>query len=145
MSYTLQAIVADKPGELQPKVGKFVPRPQGKILVPLTASLRNQYSIPELPFEERDVDAIENLIRNTKELIDVLGLKGKVAYLEAMFFGGVGYQAALVWDNGEVLMKPLNEQHAINAALKVLGIEKGESSDEFSALALGEHRNINQW
>lgn len=83
---------------------------------------------------------------------------GAIAYLEAEFFAGPGTQAAVVWDDGRVVLGPLQHDGddpapeqppmsdwPINTALRRLGVRAGEGSDEFDALDLGRHRSTEGW
>ncbi|MCW3842785.1 hypothetical protein ONA70_22040 [Micromonospora yasonensis] len=70
--------------------------------------------------------------------------QGPVAYLEAEFAGGLGHQAAVVWQDGEVSWGPCfdrtldrpRSEWPINAALARLGAEPGPWIDPFAELGL---------
>lgn len=75
-----------------------------------------------------------------------------LAYVEAEFFGGSGSQGAALYRDGTLewlsaygpigkvmTLTPLSE------ALQRLGVQRGEASDEFDALKLGRHRNMQDW
>lgn len=69
-----------------------------------------------------------------------------VAYVETDYFGGSGDQAAMVWEDGEVLSEPSKTRMgAIDHALLHLGVEKGGADDRFDALGLGRHRHTDDW
>ena len=80
---------------------------------------------------------------------------GPVAYVEAEFFGGVGEQAAVVWDRGEAVFGPTAQQFPsdvaavnvgpINGALRALGVTAVDGRDEFDSLGLGRHRHVEDW
>ncbi|WP_433268823.1 hypothetical protein ACQPZF_05225 [Actinosynnema sp. CS-041913] len=79
---------------------------------------------------------------------------GPVAYVEAEYFGGVGQQAAQVWDGGAVVLGPLwlgmgsplpAAGGPISRALRRLGVVKGEHFDEFDAVGLGRRRRTGDW
>lgn len=79
---------------------------------------------------------------------------GRLAYIEAEFFGGTGTQAALGWDGGRIAFGPRltqtpgeGREHyedveagadlAINEALRWLGVSAEGTHDEFDTLGLG--------
>jgi hypothetical protein len=76
-----------------------------------------------------------------------------LAYLETEYFGGVGWQAAAVWIDGKLAMRPALTHSSdgrapplrpINGALRMLGIVVPRGSvaeDEFAALGLPLYRN----
>ena len=80
--------------------------------------------------------------------------QGPVAYVEAEFFGGVGTQAAAVWDGGRLALGPvvLGEVEPLPAAgtpisqaLAHLSVRRGDHVDEFAAAGLGQHRGTEDW
>jgi len=88
-------------------------------------------------------------------LLEVLARRSGVdglAYVEAEFFGGSGDQGAVLFRRGEVewlsefgpigRVMPLTP---ISEALQRLGVERGKFADEFDALQLGRHRNMEDW
>lgn len=90
------------------------------------------------------------------DLLRRASARGPVAYVEADFFGGIGQQAAVVWDRGEVVLGPVVDppppepppslgESAINQALKRMGVRRGDAVDEFAALDLGCHRETAAW
>lgn len=75
-----------------------------------------------------------------------LSRSGPVAYVETDYFGGTGDQAAMVWENGEVISGPTKSRiGAINSALLRLGVEQGAADDRFDALGLDRHRHTDDW
>ena len=142
MSYTLQAFVGDLPDFQQNalKGMTVIPLSQGTAVIPLTVDLRDLYEVPFLVLMEESggemPSAIEEILRCFKR---------PVAYLEAEFFGGVGTQASVVRKEHGLIFGPLVSPHAINDALRLLGIEKGDHHDEFEALELGKHRDTDDW
>jgi len=80
--------------------------------------------------------------------------RGPLAYVEAEFFGGVGTQAAAVWDGGRLAFGPVIMEEAepvpaagtpISQALARLGVARGEYHDEFEAAGLGRRRDTKAW
>jgi hypothetical protein len=80
-------------------------------------------------------------------------VRGPVAYVEAEYFGGVGRQAAAVWDNGDLVLGPLTTAEdspipspsPISQALRRLGVSADGHFDEFEAVGLGRHRDHDGW
>jgi hypothetical protein len=142
MGYTLQGIVGDRSlvGPLLRDM-RGVVLPQDKIMIPLHQELRAARGIPLLPFTDEGCLSVP---ASLAALCRELSANGKVAYLEAEFFGGTGMQAALVANRGD-LGKLEVSSHAINMALSVIGVEKGNALDEFDALLLGRARDTNDW
>ncbi len=80
--------------------------------------------------------------------------QGPVAYVEAEYFGGVGEENVAVWCDGQLVLGPLHlvegelpssEGSPVCRALRVLGVRPGEREDEFTAVGLGRHRNVEGW
>ncbi len=82
-----------------------------------------------------------------------------VAYVETDYFGGVGTQAAILWQDGDVygpfstetryerneLIVTAAEQRAINRVLQRLGVRRETAKDEFEALGLRRYRSTEDW
>lgn len=144
MAYTLQALIGDEVviRTAVPSDGVVVRLPQGKAMVPLSERMRQSHDIPFLPLTDEGVAAIPESIATVAEPIAVAG---KVAYVEAEFFGGTGIQACVTWDMAAEASQPLLDASAINAALNFLGVRKGDHHDEFDALGLGRYRDTDDW
>ncbi|MFE3270011.1 hypothetical protein [Streptomyces sp. NPDC059215] len=79
---------------------------------------------------------------------------GPVAYMEAEYFGGVGEQRAAVWDEGSLVVGPLDESDTkqfsravspVSLALRRLGVRTSLGEDEFDAMGLDRHRSNEDW
>lgn len=75
-----------------------------------------------------------------------------ILYLETEYFGGLGTQSAIVWQEGAVVFGPaqtdertLPVDRAINSGVRQLGVARGKSADEFSALGLDRYRQNEDW
>lgn len=77
-----------------------------------------------------------------------------MAYVEAEYFGGVGTQAAAVWDARDLALGPLIEAEdplaaerpfPISQALRRLGVSAQGYVDEFEAVGLDKHRDMDDW
>jgi hypothetical protein len=121
-----------------------------------------------LPIEEElvaDDEAVpdELLVHLTKRLsawAEVQSYRIPLAYVETEYFGGVGTQVALVWQDGRIAFGPEQSttewvnikavsppllDRAINRAVRLLGVDRGEALDEFDALGLGRCRSNDCW
>ena len=141
MAYTLQAVIGEETDLKHHGIpgAKVIALPQGKALLPLYEEVREHFDIPFLEFGHSD-----SAFETVSTFVAQLGA-GKFAYVEAEFFGGVGGQSAAIWNEGEVVFGPVVSEHAINDALKLLGVVKGEAQDEFDAIKLGAYRNTEDW
>ena len=75
----------------------------------------------------------------THEFARRLGL-GIYALIETNYFGGLGDQCAAVYHGDRVEMEPT--KGGINAALRMLGVERQPDLDEFDTIGLGRHRSF---
>jgi len=114
---------------------------QGFGFLPATDALDDELGGGEPPHRE-----FWRLTEGLARLGAELSRGGPVVYVETDYFGGSGDQAAMVWENGEVLSEPSKTRMgAINHALLHLGVEKGGADDRFDALGLGRHRHSDDW
>ncbi|WFE51298.1 hypothetical protein [Micromonospora sp. WMMD1155] len=161
MAYQLSAVVADVEllreqtagldhavlGELRQDFGLLPVTPQ--LVVELTGSL------PDFATDDRSAEHPFGLVLSPT-LVESLARwsqAGPVAYLEAEFGGGAGYQSAAVWLGGALTWGPhfddeldtSREQWPINGALARLGSEPGDWIDPFAELGLHLERNTEGW
>lgn len=144
MSYTLQAIILEKPDKIM--VEGFglavVEMPCELFLVPLTNDYVNSNDIPFLPLTDEGFDNIDGRL---SEICLSLSSGGKAAYIEAEFFGGDGTQGCALFENRKVIEAPQENDSAINHALSWLGISPEGEQDEFSVAGLGLQRSTEGW
>jgi hypothetical protein len=75
-----------------------------------------------------------------------LSATGRVAYIETEYFGGEGAQVAAVWEGGTIIFGPRQADIGpINDALRLLGIVRTQTHDEFDVAGLGRHRHTEDW
>jgi hypothetical protein len=112
------------------------------MLIPFTDEYRQEHNAPFLPLldEEGDTAAWQRV----SALGSAASRGGRVAYVEAGFFGGTGCPAAAVWDADDSWPVPVGP-YAINEALRLLGVQAVGGADEFDTLGLGRHRGIAGW
>src|SRR3954463_11360905 len=122
--------------------------------------------VPEeaMPEDWRDAyDEFSDLDPKLAEHARSASTSGAVAYVEGSTFAGDGIQRAVVWRDGQVAWGPRHtcnlEQDAerelvwaadprdgaINAALRELGVERGDALDEYAALGLDAKRHTEDW
>jgi hypothetical protein len=138
--------VADAFGQGVP----LVPLEQGLAFVPFTDAVHDALIAPP----EELVAGFWKLPRTVAGLLAALSTAGPVAYAELDYFGGVGHQAAAVWDAGELVWGPcvLGVNHPVapegtpvSCALKRLGAVAAQGLDEFDTVGLSRHRHMEEW
>jgi hypothetical protein len=142
--YEIQAVIGDRNviqmGEIP--WTRFVDLSQGKVMIPFTNKFINEMGIPYLPFAEGDATTLPFTIAKFCQLASS---SGKIAYIEAFFFGGQGTQACSLWNTGIVLGEPRVGLQSINIALRFLGTKRDKDLDEFDTLNLGKFRKTEDW
>ncbi|MGO8763673.1 MAG: hypothetical protein ACLQSR_00890 [Limisphaerales bacterium] len=141
MGYFLQALIG-KADTLGKHTSEFrhvhlILLPQGMAMIPLTDDLHDEIDGDNLGFVK--------LTSTVEQWAQRISSLAPVAYVEAEFFGGAGGQNAVVWSNASRVLGPIDSKHAINEALRFLGVQIGRAHDEFDAVGLGKHRNTNDW
>ena len=151
MGHTIEAFILPQAlasaALLEMPGARTIPLPQGLCLVPVTDQvfddLRERY--PEVldPPSEEFWMLSGPLIR----AVENISLHGVIAYVETDYFGGVGDQAAAVWENGKQCLAPAKSEKIgpINRALRFLGVRAESPRDEFDSIGLGTHRNNEAW
>ncbi|VWD34749.1 hypothetical protein BLA18109_06930 [Burkholderia lata] len=145
MAYSLQAIVARSGAFLSASLpqGLHVVRLRGNIdMIPLNTAFRKAHDIPFCPFADGDGTALAPALLS---LCEQLSARYALAYIEAEFFGGSGSQAHALFADGRATGSLVVSDHAINEALRYLGVAKGEARDEFEAIGLDQHRDTDRW
>ena len=142
MSYTLQAIIVEKPAySVVKELGlRIINLPCELFLIPLTSDYVVSNNIPFLPLtDEAKVEG------NLLELCLNISSEGKAAYVEAEFFGGQGTQGGVLFERGKRIEAALVNTAAINYALRWLGMRPSHSQDEFAMAGLNKHRSTEEW
>jgi hypothetical protein len=144
LAYTLQAIV----GSIQIIGNLAVPRTsvvvleQGLALLPLTEAANKTLGLGFLPLTDGgDADLPNAFV----QFCSNASTEGRLAYLEAEFFGGAGTQACVLFERGSRKEGMLVSGSAINEALRFLGVVPNDDRDEFDSLRLGRHRDTHDW
>jgi hypothetical protein len=149
MPYILDALVGKKEideGVLSSFSGvKLVPLKQDIWLLPLTTKFLNELNKFNEVEKIQGLTELQSVSTGTIWLAQQLSQNGKVAYLQAEFFGGVGGQTSAGWQNRELLFHPRQAIDAINQALHWLGVLRDNQHDEFDMIELGQHRKTESW
>jgi hypothetical protein len=101
--------------------------------------------------EPAEVDDFEYLDQRLRRLLAAESIRGPVAYVEAMFFGGRGGQAAAVFEGGATSWQVADQgrlswpDSPISQALRRLGVRAERGKDAFDTVGLGRHRRTEQW
>lgn len=143
MGYYIQAIIG-KHETLRQSASQFqhasvVPLAQGHAIIPLIDELYDEIGGGEA------VGGFSKLSPGVEEWVQRLSASAPVVYVEAEFFGGIGFRSAVGWSSGSRNLGPFHSQDAINQALRFLGVRQHGANDEFDAVALGRHRDTRDW
>jgi len=161
MAYVLKAVVASKLDteryKCQARVS-IINLPQSYCMIPLVNDLL--LSIYDQSPPQPYIPGFMYLKVSILDWIASCFQSGTFAVVENDTWGGVGEQSALIWKDGKSIFGPIHtktdmsepytdenvplDSGAINQALRLLGVVK-EAEDEFSALALGKHRDTGEW
>lgn len=152
MGYQLQAVVASASVLRTVATGSDMPvceLGQGLALMPITERFHDRVST--LDGERLGFWLMPG---GFGEALAAWSLTGPVAYVEAESFGGVGEQRAALWDRGALALGPLHcdegqrfpsEGSPISQVLRRLGAVRRQIGDEFDAVGLGRHRDMDSW
>jgi hypothetical protein len=77
----------------------------------------------------------------TREFAKALGMT-RYALIETDYAGGLGTQLAAVYQGSQLEMAPTPD--GINAALRMIGVTRAASDDEFDTIGLGRHRDFDE-
>ena len=115
---------------------------QSIALIPMTEELYdeiNKFTVSE------DIDPFTYLTTYMEEtILNTISLK-TIGYVEAEYFGGIGSQFGILWENGK-RYKILNSGYdAINFILEHLGVVAAIGKDEFDTLGFGKRRQTADW
>ncbi|MGW0658081.1 hypothetical protein [Streptodolium elevatio] len=131
---------------------------QGIALLPMPDALFTEMTgVPPEIFRGR-ISAEDPFYRTMHPALETLlagwSSERPIAYVEADFFGGDGYQSAVVWSGGRRRWGPAvddkfdgpRDDWPINGALARLGVQGHEgASDLFDSVGLGRERSTHDW
>ena len=119
---------------------KEINLPQGYGMIFLTDALLD--NIAEL-FESANEPSAPDAVTNY--LLQEYSFHTKLAYIEIDYFGGIGIQSGILYENGEISLAPRSGEGAINILLRELGVWCEINKDEFDSLNLGIYRRMDKW
>ncbi|SES88496.1 hypothetical protein [Paenibacillus sp. NFR01] len=120
---------------------KMIPLNNDLLTIPMSDELYDEIN----EFKGTSFDNYEYLTDKIGLLCEELSMICRTAFIEAEYFGGVGSQNSMVWDNQKVIFHETLTEHAINRALKLLGVNSDNNKDEFDTVGLGRHRFVEDW
>lgn len=77
-----------------------------------------------------------------EQILQPYSKNGMLAYLETDYFGGVGTQAGVLFENGERIEGPTDKEGIINQILRKMGVCIEPGKDEFDSVGLGNYRHM---
>lgn len=148
MSYEIEALAA-KEYLLRKHQSAFhnahvVRLAQGFALIPMTGAFYEEVNRQTPEGDKAGLHGFELLSPAVAAWIEQISRDGAIAYFEAGYFGGMGSQRAIVWQNGVIARGPLYGD-AIDQALRMLGVERSGECDEFDTVGLGKYRETEKW
>ena len=119
---------------------KEIKLPQGYGMVFLTdALLDNIGELFESANEPSDPETV------TSYLLQEYSFHTKMAYIETDYFGGIGTQSGILYENGNISIPLCSGEGEINILLRELGVWREVNKDEFDSLNLGIYRRMDKW
>ncbi len=77
-----------------------------------------------------------------EQLLQEYSFQTRLAYIETDYFGGVGTQGGVLYENGHMMIEPRSGEGTINLLLRELGVSCMRDKDEFDSLNLGNYRHM---
>lgn len=116
--------------------------PQGYEMVFLTDALFDDitelFDVPdEIRYSELDYFTVA-----VEQFLQQCSFRTKLVYIETDYFGGVGTQAGVLYENGRIAVEPHSGEGTINQLLRELGVQRISGKDEFDSLNLGRYRQM---
>ena len=154
MAYTISALIAPEDilnaSIVSNSPMRVVALSQNFGLIPITKAVQQPRDVKDMiGFDEEY--PFHHLSDSVRKFALNVSFADRIAYVEAEFFGGIGYQSAVVWENGNAILGPFLAQNLprrempINRVLRKLGVQTAEEMDEFDTLRLGRYRHTDQW
>lgn len=117
--------------------------PQGYGMIFLTNALLDDITeLFDIPDEEFGYPMLNYFTVAADQLLQEYSFRTKLAYVETDYFGGVGTQAGVLYENGRISIEPCSGAGTINLLLKELGVWCVPGKDEFDSLNLVKYRHM---
>ncbi len=135
----------------------IIPLPQGYSMIWLTDELFDE--VTETLGIKDTLDRCDLCFFSSaiSRLMEDHSANSQLAYVETDYFGGVGTQGGVLFQNGKITFGPASGEGTINRILsalgvqkecnrgnhilEILGLRKNPGKDEFDTLELGRYRN----
>lgn len=147
MGHSIKAVIgkrADVQRFAEDWICKMIELPQDLGMVPLTIKLLEDMEERLEPSGDPSCSALEGLDSTVVEILKRYSTCTKLAYIETDYFGGVGTQGGVLYENGREVCPPRVGEGTVNALLKALGAWRKPDKDEFDCLELGKYRHIDE-
>lgn len=153
MGYELQAVIAGdellRSASRDVPCARVAPLRQGLALMPMTDEVFDAVT----DGSAAGAPGFWRLPGGFERTLALWSAAGPVAYVEAVYFGGVGEQRAAVWADGALAWRSLDSPKKlfsrpvspISQALRRLGARASVGEDEFAAVGLDRHRDNDGW
>lgn len=123
---------------------KPIELPQEFAMASMTFQLLEDVEEIMEPSEAGECSGLDGLDSSVVWLLKNYSLHTKLAYIETDYFGGVGTQGGVLYENGSEKIPPQTGNGTIDALLKELGVRRNPDKDEFDCLELGKYRHIEE-
>lgn len=147
MGHSIRAVIgkwADVQRIAEDWICKMIELPQDFGMIPLTIKLLEDMEELLEPSCEEPCSELDGFDRTVADILESYSFHTKLAYIETDYFGGVGTQGGVLYENGREACPPRVGEGTINALLKALGAWRKPDKDEFDCLELGKYRHIDE-
>lgn len=157
MSFELRALIGSRqalePLTAQLPGAKLIELADRLVLLPLSSALEERLS----PEDRAPVLDGLRLGARVARLAKGASGTGPIAYAEADYSPGRDFQAAVLFDGGKMVGPPRSDrapwdprepamvERPVNAALRALGVDRGDCDDEWDAVALARRPTTDAW
>ncbi len=156
MSFELRALIGARsllePAAARLPGARLVELTDSLLMLPLSSAVEDGLSAAER------APALDGLRLGAKiaAIAKESSKAGTIVYAEADYSPGRDFQAAVCWSGGKMAApsadraawdprEPAMVERPVNAALRALGVERGDYDDEWDAVALARHTTTEAW
>lgn len=149
MGYAIEALIGPaqvlEPLVQTQRIARIAPLAGDLALLPMVEMLRNVIQKQNHDPEREPAWPFWYLSPEGAMVVAETCERGALVYVEARFYAGVGTQASVGWRDGALRHGPVVAPDAINRALRFLGVQPQDGSDEFDTVGLGRRRSTDDW